>query len=175
LIFYDHASTKYPFVLSQVFAVPVIVLKGKAYVGGKSIKNTGGNIVDFLLAHKLTGNAALVEIKTPATPLLGSEYRTGIFSISEELVGAVMQVLDYKDSLAKEYNSLLANTEDRFYAFEPSCLVIAGNLEGANLNKEQCKSIELYRNSLVHVKIITYDELFSKVAILIELLEGDVV
>ena len=46
-----------PFVFSQVFTFPVIIVKGKAYVGGKSVENTGGNVVDYLCKNSLTKNA----------------------------------------------------------------------------------------------------------------------
>ena len=68
--FWQRTLEENTFVLSQVFSVPVVLLKGKAYVGGKSVENTGGNVVDFLLRNELTRNAALAEIKVPTTPLL---------------------------------------------------------------------------------------------------------
>ena len=63
------------FVLEQVFQVPIMVVKSKAYVGGKSVLNKGGGVADFLVANKVTSTIMLVEIKTPSTPLLGREYR----------------------------------------------------------------------------------------------------
>jgi hypothetical protein len=42
----------------------------KGYVGGKTIPDAGGHIVDFLLAHQLTRNVALLELKTSTTQLL---------------------------------------------------------------------------------------------------------
>ncbi len=104
--FWQTTLTDHSFVLEQVFSWPMTIVKGKAYVGGKSVLNEGGNIVDFLVKNYLTNNAALVEIKTPATRLLGRQYRDGIFNPSQELTGAVMQVLNYRFSLKREYYSL---------------------------------------------------------------------
>lgn len=165
---------EYSYILSQVFSFPIVILTGQAYMGGKSVRYTGANLVDFLLTNKLTKNAALVEIKTPTAELLGTEYRDGIYKISSDLIGGVMQVIDYKDSLLKEYNNIRANSEegDEFEAFDPCCLLVIGNQAAENLNRSQRKSFELYRNGLKDVQVITFDELFSKVQLLVDLLEG---
>ena len=72
--FWQALFAKNAFVLSQLFAYPVILIKDKAYLGGKDLTNTGGQIVDFLCKLESTGAAAMVEIKTPMTPLLGSAF-----------------------------------------------------------------------------------------------------
>jgi hypothetical protein len=170
--FWQQTLSRYSFVLSQIFSFPVIILKGKAYVGGKGIGNIGGNVVDFLIANRLTKNTALIEIKTPKTRIIGQQFRGGIFNIGSDVVGAVMQVSDYRDSLLKQYNELASGSSEEFLVFDPQCLVIAGNLESEKLNLNQRKSFELFRNGLKEVRVITYDELFAKVQILIDLLEG---
>lgn len=35
-------------------------------MGGKTVFNTGGKIVDYLVKNRITSSVALVEIKTPA-------------------------------------------------------------------------------------------------------------
>ena len=69
--FWQNLFQKCPAVLSQVFPQSMFQLGSKCYVGGKSITNSGGNLVDFIYASRLTGNIVLVEIKTPKTKLLG--------------------------------------------------------------------------------------------------------
>ena len=51
------------FVLSQVFAHPVVLVSEKAFLGGKKIFNKGGNLVDFLAKNEISKNAVLIEIK----------------------------------------------------------------------------------------------------------------
>lgn len=157
-------------ILSQIFAYPVVILKGKAYLGGKSNANVGGNVVDFLLANQLTRNAILVEIKTPVTRLLGSKYR-GVYTVNHEIVGAVQQVSNYKNSLYKEFLSLTSASSDDFEVFDPICLVVAGNLEAELTDSVKRKSFELFRGQLRNVQILTYDEVFAKVRSLIGLME----
>ena len=94
--FWQQALTNRAYVLSQVFAYPVVVICSKAYVGGKQVSNRGGNVVDFLASVESTDAVVLIEIKTPQTKLLGSEYRDGVFPLSGELSGAIAQVLRYR-------------------------------------------------------------------------------
>ena len=164
--------TDHSFVLEQVFSWPTTIVKGKAYIGGKTITNTGGNIVDFLVRNRLTQNAALIEIKTPATPLLGRMYRNGIYNLSEDLSGTVMQILNYKHTLQQQYIALTAGHGDLFESFDPQCAVIIGNATTQLADEDQRKSFELFRNQIRGVLIITYDELFLKTEKLIEVLES---
>jgi hypothetical protein len=169
--FWQHMFSENTFLLSQLFSYPVIILKGKAYVGGKGIENTGGNIVDYLMANEFTRNALLIEIKTPMTPLLGSLYRDNIYNISSDLSGAVQQLSNYRHELIQNYHTLEKSSSQRFFAFNPPSLVIAGNIQDIDKN-EGVKSLELYRNELRNIKVITFDELFNKLRILVNLLEG---
>jgi hypothetical protein len=165
--FWQTTLTQNLVVLSQVFSVPVIILQDRAYVGGTGLDQSGANIVDFLLANDLTENTALVEIKTPATRLLGRRYRGGAYSPSSEITGAVAQISNYKHSLIR--NS--TQPEIGVNAFNPPCLVVAGNLDQTP-DSAQRRSFELYRQGLRDVQIVTYDELFLKVANLVNLLQG---
>jgi hypothetical protein len=172
--FWQNTLEKYSFVLSQVFAYPIIVVKEKAYVGGKSISNSGGNLVDFLAKNEISNNAVLIEIKTPTTELLGRQYRGNAFSISPELSGAVVQAANYKSSLQNQYQSLFHENEMGLEeAFEPACVVIIGNYsKEINQSVIKKKSLGLFRSHLKDIMIITYDELFGKVQLLVNLLEG---
>ncbi len=167
--------SSYSWVLEQLFSWPMTIVKGKAYVGGKNIFNTGGHIVDYLVKNTLTSNVALVEIKTPVTPLLGSLYRTSIYNVSTELTGSLSQVLVYRQSLLNEYQSLTSGQQDIFHAFDPKCVVIIGN--SAELESEIAKrqTFELFRSQLSDVTVITFDELFMKTEQQINLLEQPLV
>ena len=180
--FWQKLFIKTPLVLSQTFSFPAILFnfdKDKAYVGGKGVDNRGGNVVDFLLKNQLSDNTALIEIKTPQTKLLGSEYRQGVYKIAGDLSGAIVQVMNYRHSLMKNYTTLFSEEVSRggegFYTFNPQCVVIVGNLKNEidNIGKKQ--SFELFRSSLKDVQIVTYDELFQKVKLLTDLLESKVV
>jgi hypothetical protein len=170
--FWQKSLAAHSFVLEQVFSWPTTIVKGKAYVGGKSVLNVGGNIVDFLMKNRLTQNAALIEIKTPVTPLVGPEYRSGVYNPSSDLSGAVMQILNYKHSLQEQYHTLTSGQVDLFESFNPQCAVLVGNAQQQLDHQDKRKSFELYRRQFPGVIIITYDELFAKTSQLIKLLEA---
>lgn len=173
--FWQNLFEENSIILSQVFSYPIILLQGSAYTGGKKLDNTGGRVVDFLLTNNLSQNTALVEIKTPTTNLLNtssSSCRNGIYNVSTEITGAILQISNYKDSFVKDYYRVNVESEETFYAFNPQCMVIAGTWETEITNLTHRKTFELFRNGLKDVQLITYDELFRKIEILIDLLEG---
>jgi len=170
--FWQRTLTDHSFVLEQVFSWPTTVVKGKAYVGGKSVLNTGGNIVDFLVKNYLTHNAALVEIKTPATHLLGRRYRDGVYNISDELSGSVLQVANYRYSLQREFYSLSHGLPGGLEAFEPRCVVIIGSTVELQNAEDKLRALELFRTQVTGVGIITFDELFEKTRRLVQVLES---
>lgn len=169
---WQQALSRHAFVLSQLFAHPVVVIQQQAYLGGKAIDNTGGSYLDFLAASTATGGVALIEIKTPKTPLLGSEYRNGVHPASTELNGALAQILKYRHTFATEFHKLgQAKGHDLVLGGTP-CVVIAGNAKKELVTKERREAFEAFRCQLTDVRIITFDELFEKLRVSARLLEG---
>jgi len=166
--FWQTQFTEQSYLLEQIFNYPIALINDKAYIGGKSINNTGGNIVDFLYKNVLTNSVMLVEIKTPNTPLLGPEYRDGIYNASHELTGTVLQVLDYRKSLTENINTL----RDNFDTYDPPCKVIIGNTSQLD-NLQKKKSFELFRRHFNGVEVVTYDEVFLRLSHLLNVLEGE--
>ena len=154
-------------VLAQVFACPCTIFAEKAYVGGKSINNRGGNLCDFIYQNSLSQNVALIEIKTPCTEIIGNQYR-GTFSFSYELSGAVNQVLNYRDNLTKEYYAISHNSNEPFEVLSPKCVVVIGKM--ASLTSTQIAAFENFRNNMNNVTIITFDELYERINDLIDIL-----
>jgi hypothetical protein len=159
--FWQKALEQRVFVLNQAFSYPAVVIGKKAYVGGKQITNRSGNVVDFLSATESTDAVALIEIKTPKTPLLGAEYRDGAFPFSSHLAGAITQVLRYRQSLMVEFPNITASHPKRLLAGDLKCLIIAGH-SNQLATPDRRESFELQRERLQGVTVITYDELFGK-------------
>ena len=158
---------EHQWVLAQIFACPCTIFADKAYVGGKGINNSGGNLCDFIYQNSLSQNVALIEIKTPCTELIGNQYR-GTYSFSYELSGAINQVLNYRDKLTKEYYSLCHQSSEPFDVLSPKCVVIIGKM--ASLTPGQVAAFENFRNSLSNVLILTFDELYQRIVDLIAVL-----
>lgn len=162
--------TQNQWIISQLFAYPTTIYKDKAFLGGKNIRNTEGKIVDYLYRNDLTKNVALVEIKTPETSLLGKEYRTNIYSLSNELSGGINQILKYKDTLLKDWRTV--TQDDDIIGFNPNCILIVGNLKELD-NNDKLSNFELLRSNLKDVVVITFDEVKLKISNLIKSLSED--
>ena len=159
-------------VLAQIFSCPCTIYAQKAFVGGKSLDNKGGNVCDFIYRNKMTQNVALIEIKTPCTEIVGKPYRE-TYSMSLDMSGAVNQVLNYRDELQKNFSTLTRDLEeaDTVRAFSPKCVVVIGKI--STLNAKQQKAFELYRNSFNNLTIITFDELHQKICDLMSVFKED--
>ncbi|MBP7166579.1 MAG: DUF4263 domain-containing protein [Bacteroidia bacterium] len=156
---------KYSWMLAHLFPYQVILRKGKAYVGGKTLENNEGRIVDFLFRNNLDDNYALLEIKTHNKDLLkGTTYRKpDVFSMSEELSGGLNQCLDQKDTFLKEFGQ-------KEKTYDPKCILIIGLK--TTLTKHQAKCFELLRANQKNVDIITFDELLAKLEGLLKVITG---
>jgi hypothetical protein len=168
--FWEQALAERTFLLSQLFAYPVVVIRKKAYVGGKEVTNKGGNIVDFLGRTESTHSAILIEIKTPETLLLSSEYRDRAYPFSRHVAGAITQVLRYRQSFMRDFYSVTRNLEKPLSAVEPRCLVIAGHTSQLD-NDDKRESFDVQRERLQGVTVITYDEMFVRLRKLLELFD----
>lgn len=153
------------YVLSQAFSVPVVFIQDKAYIGGMGIDRKNAKFVDFLFSSPSGNQVVLIEIKTPMTKLLGRKYRN-IFRPSTELSGALIQANDYRSSLLQNLSSLSQDLGKKLSAFNPRCLIIAGNIENELNTELKRRSFELFRSSLQNIDIVTYDELFKKIEVM---------
>jgi len=171
--FWQATLQEYSFVFSQVFSTPVVVFGTKAFVGGKDLERSGGKEPDFLLKNELTSHVLIVEIKTPETLLLRqSAYRPpDVFAVSRDVCGAVGQIGHYKDEFLHAYSDLYRRSEGKFLLADPRCLVIIGNTEQLDSVAKK-DSFEFFRRGQRGTEIITFDELFRKVEVLLGLLQG---
>ena len=160
------------YVLGQVLSFPLVIIRSKPYLGGKGIDNTGGKYTDFLAANVLTRSAVIVEIKTPITPLLGSGYRDDVYPFTKELSGAIAQVLQQRHTFLINHFNLNKESEHEPSPAGICCVVIAGHVERQFTSRSMKENFEMQRQSLHGVTVVTYDELFRKIADLIGLIES---
>lgn len=163
--FWQDLFKQHPNILSTIIPSVVHIIEDQPYFGGKAIDNKGGTIGDFLYKSG-TNNVSIIEIKTPSTDLLGTEYRNDVFCPSKELSGSIIQIRKQKDNLMKEYDHIrcksLIKGKD-FDAYDPKSYIIIGN--SSKLNPIELESFELFRNSLKDIEIITFNELIEKLKI----------
>lgn len=155
-------------ILSQLFHAPVMFFAGKRYVGGKTMSDQGGQYTDFVYKNDVTDNVAIIEIKTPVKPIIEGDYRQ-TYQFSAELIGSVNQLLLQKDTLAKNYKSLVADDDIYYRATNIESILVFGTV--GKLDKRQKDAFENYRNELRSVRIIGFDELLARVNNLLSLME----
>jgi len=156
--YWQDLLTRNAWVFSQLTGSPVVLLQERAYIGGKGISNTGGGMVDYLLANALTENVSFVEIKTPGAPLLEAQYRSsGAYPPGKDVAGGVVQVLGYRDTFANEIRNLRGPSET-FQAYNPHCYLIVGRVAGLPDDEQARRSFELFRTAQAGVHILTFDE-----------------
>lgn len=154
--------TQNPFILSLAFAVPAMIVQGQAYAGGKRLSGRGGKVTDFLCASVSTGNLAIVEIKKPTTELLASSPYRGddVFAASTELSGTIAQILDQRVRLQRELPLLKEESERHdIHDYGTRCIIVAGRTPS---DRARRKSLELLRNAITGVILLTYDELLAR-------------
>ena len=138
--------TENPFILSLAFGYPVIKVQDQASVGGRKLSGLGEKIADFLVKNSMTNNTAIFEIKTPQADLLNkTPIRSGIYTPSSELAGAINQALDQKYQFQTHIASVKHNS--RIYDMESysvhCCLIIGATPS----DEDQQKSFELFRGN----------------------------
>ena len=150
-----------PFVLSIAFPYPVMLVRGQAHVGGTRIDGGGESIADFLFRQRLTGGIALFEIKTGRMPLLQREpFRGGLYAAHKELCAAVSQVLHQRSELIENFHARSRNPGmEETHVGHVHCLVIAGRDPG---DADKRRSLDLFRNAIKDVAVVTLDELLEK-------------
>lgn len=163
---------EYSWMFSSLFAQPIILFQREAYVGGKTIDNSDGKFTDFLLINKLSENVVFFEIKTHLTKLVeNTPYRgDNIYSVSKELSGCIVQILNQRDNFQKEYYSLKAKNKikDDFTTLSSQCIVLAGSFNSMNDNQKH--SYELFRRNCSEVDILTFDEMLLKIEMFSDLI-----
>lgn len=170
--FWHDCLQRRPFLLSQLFHYPVVLIRDKAYVGGKLLDNRHGSVADFLAKTKTTGAAVLIEIKTPCTDLLASAYRQDVYPWSSEISGALSQVLHQRSAIVRNVLQLREDVDEQIDADMPRCVVLAGNVSQQLDTRAKRRSFERIRENLHGVQVIGFDELFERAAGVLRLLRG---
>jgi hypothetical protein len=142
-------------------------------VSGHRIFKDGKRADALLRTRGALSNLCFVEIKKHTTDLVDEKYRSGCWSPSAELAGAVAQVQGTVALAASEIRTKLAAvnndgdpTGEDAYNYIPKSFLIVGNLKEFNaakgVNEGRHRSFELFRGNLVRPEIITFDELYER-------------
>src|SRR5437870_3264956 len=108
----------------------------------------------------------LVEIKRPATQLLGTRsYRNGACELGAELTGGVSQMQANCSKWEKEGSQTEENREALSYrsifTIQPKGILVIGHTEQLNQISKR-NTFELFRRNTVNPEILTFDELYER-------------
>src|SRR3990167_960609 len=84
-----------------------------------------------------------------------------------DVLGAINQLLVAKISLQENYKNLFPN---KTRVISPKCLLLTGKIQGLTVIKK--KNLDMFRNTLKEIEIVTYDELKSKIDGMLSLITG---
>jgi hypothetical protein len=154
------------------------VVVGASFAGiGKradALLHTAGRIRSMVFA----------EIKTHRTPLLGSEYRSGCWAASSEIVGAVAQSHGTVHRAERQIGERLADVgmdgtdlpSEFTYLLRPRTFVVAGDLaqlvgDVGGHHQDKIRSFELFRRHVREPEILTFDEVLARAEWALDLAE----
>ncbi len=159
---------KHSWIFTYIFAFPAVYFNQKVNVGGRSFSGSSDKIVDFLYKNDLTNNLAFLEIKTHKTKLVSNTpYRKpDIYAVSADLTGAIIQVLDQRSHLMKNYHAKVGS--ENVDSLNSQCVVLAGSMKDLSLQGQK-DSLELFRSGNQEVSILTFDELLKKITNLLSI------
>lgn len=155
--------------------------KLETIVVGSDIIDGGGKRTDALLKTRGRVSSVLFgEIKIHSTALMADYPRPSVFVPSKDLQGAIGQVqktihkvnlklaTNFKKIADKDGNP----TGEELSFIRPKGIVIVGQLSEfetpKGLNEEQYASFELYRQALMGIEVITFDELYERARYIVE-------
>ncbi len=136
--------------------------------GGTQIDGTGGQRGDNLMFTVGDLNfTVLVEIKTPAAPLLQGtkEIRNGAWSLSKSLTDAFSQIQANIQTWEKHGSEHPDNKDElekmSVFTVEPKGIIVIGSL-GQLDNRHKRETFQRFRKSIHGIDTITFDELFER-------------
>lgn len=156
------------FILSVVFARPVVLLHAQFHARGSMVHGAGAHIGDLLFAQGR--ELAIVEIKKPSTRLVHTRpYRNqDVFGPHLQFSGAITQVLHQQALMRTNWLSHLQDKIMRdLHPGASKCVVIVGTTP---TEEGPLRSFELFRNACKDVEVVTFDELLLKLRLLAQYL-----
>lgn len=148
--------------------------QAQPHYGGTRVDGAGGQRGDYLTSTRGDLNfTVLVEIKTPATPLLQGtkEIRNGAWSLSKDLIDAITQIEANIATWEKD-GSQQDDNRDRFetgkiFTVKPKGIIVIGSLSELD-NRNKRETFQRFRKSIHGIDILTFDELYERARFIIE-------
>lgn len=142
---------------------------------GKAFDQHGKRADGLMYTRAEVSQYVLIEIKRNNTDILRADpYRSGCWTVSNELSNAVTQV--QKTTFEFTRNRFRDPRKDNegndkegyLYAVDPKSYLIIGNLSMISGNDDKISCFELYRRNVRAPEIITFDELYYRARCILE-------
>lgn len=152
------------------------VLQKEFHASNTEADGSNAVISDFLMGDKRF--TTFVEIKKPSTLIFGkSKNRSGAWSLSNDLIDGVSQILEQKASgqlklsqgkLHDDHGNVITQN-----SHDSKVILIIGNWNKMEYNNQLEKEIkektfELFRRDSRNIEMITFDELFERAKFIVE-------
>jgi len=143
--------------------------------GGTTVTGKGGQKGDYLTSTMGDMNfTVLVEIKTPAKPLLqgSAEIRNGAWSLSKDLTDAVSQIEANIATWEKDGSRQEDNRDklegDGVFTVKPKGIIVIGTLSEFGDTRSKRETFQRFRASIHGIDILTFDELLHRAKFIVE-------
>jgi len=172
--FFEANTWIFGYGLNFVFNQPLQGRPLELAVRGHDLVSAGKRADAVLKTAGIVSSLCLVEIKTPQTPLLGTEpYRPECWQPSKELGGGIAQaqktVQKTLENLGSEIRPIDHDgnpTGEVLFSYRPKSFLLIGRLSefesAGGINREKFSSFELLRRNMTEPEIITFDELLER-------------
>ena len=183
-MFFERNQWVFGYGLSYFFVTGFDGRKLEQVVQGHDLLNCGKRADGVMKTRGIINAMCFVEIKTHKTPLLGATpYRSGCWAPSTELAGAVAQVQTTVATAMRNVYGLVAPSDregnltgEEVFNYKPKAFLVAGTLAEFvgehGVHADKLRSFELYRNSLVGIDILTFDELYERTKFIVDAASG---
>lgn len=169
--------------LTPVFLSALTGEKLEQVVRGYSVGNEGKRVDALMKTNGLLSSLCFIEIKTHKTRLIDKAYRSGAWSITGDVAGAISQCHSTLQGAMSQLGSSLRPIEkhgdptgEELFLYEPRSVLVAGCLDefitedGPNSTK--FRSFELMRRNLHRPEVITFDELYERARATLHVVES---
>lgn len=149
-------------------------------VVGHNIAQSGKRADAVMRTRGAMDAICFVEIKKHTTDLLRpTPYRVGCWGPSEEVTGAIAQIQGTVALALRELDERLElktrtgdPTGEVVFTHQPRSFLVVGTLSQfatpTGVNNERYRSFELFRRSITHPEILTFDELFQRARMIVK-------
>jgi len=178
--FFENNSWIFGYGLNYIFLQRLDDGKLEKVVQGYDVGNHGKRVDALMKTSGAINALCFIEIKKHDTELLKRNfYRSGCWSPSAELSGAVTQVqVTVTDAVRSLTHKMEPHTGDgvptgeTIFNYQPRSFLVVGSLTEFNtdtgVNIDKYRSFELFRRNTHFPEIITFDELYHRAKFIVD-------